>query len=405
MTTGTFDFAALLAPVGSSQFLDLHWEKQPLHLKRADVEFYSKLLSITDLEQLIASPEARYPAIQLSKNGAYFPAEVYTKDEQLGAVRFTGVPDVQKIAVEYRAGATIVLPGLHRTWTPLGNLCQSIESKLDHVAHANAYLTPGNTAGFTPHYDTHEVLVLQIAGHKHWRIYEPPLALPHRKQSFTPVGYTLPEQPLLELDLSPGDLLYLPRGYVHSTTTCAVRSAHVTIGIAVYTWLDLASELLASALESPRLRAALPPGFASRREVTAGLKEKLTLVLDELHESVDAEALIQQFLARIRSTKSIARGPFHSEVTVIERDTRLIAPPPQDYRVALHDNKSIVEFKQRRFTLPADAYAALDSIRTLRTFTVTDLAGVLDIELKLALVRTLHDKGFLAIDPSNLPGG
>ena len=67
-------------------------------------------------------------------------------------------------------------------------LCARIEGELDHVVHANAYLTPGNTAGFSPLYDKHEVLVLQIFGSKHWRIFAPLLKLPHRKQPFTPVG-------------------------------------------------------------------------------------------------------------------------------------------------------------------------------------------------------------------------
>jgi len=96
----------------------------------------------------------------------------------------------------YRA---LILQGLAH-----GHLCGGIEQELDHVVHANAYLTPGNTSGFTPHYDTHEVLVLQLAGTKHWRIYEPPVVLPHRRQPFNPVGYSLPSKPLLEVDLEPG---------------------------------------------------------------------------------------------------------------------------------------------------------------------------------------------------------
>jgi ribosomal protein L16 Arg81 hydroxylase len=395
MTNGTFDLEALLDPVGPSVFFDLHWEKKPLHVQRTDVGYYSALVSLADLERLIASPDARYPAIQLSKHGAYFPAEVYTEDQQLGAAHFTGVPNVQKIAAEYRAGATIVLPGLHRTWTPLARLCLSIDSELDHVAHANAYLTPGNTAGFTPHYDTHEVLVLQISGHKHWRVYEPPIALPHRKQPFTPAGYTLPARPLLEVDLAPGDLLYLPRGYVHTTTTSAAHSAHVTIGIAVYTWLDLASELLQSAMGSPRLRAALPPGFASRGSAPR-LKQDLAHALDELRGAADGDALIDRFLSRVRATKSAARDTFQAAVTVIAPDTRLTAPPPEDYQIARQGNTALVEFKQRRFVLPGDAYPALESIRRLRVFAALDLKGSLDIESLLALVRSLHDKGFLS---------
>jgi ribosomal protein L16 Arg81 hydroxylase len=82
--------------------------------------------------------------------------------------------------------------------------------------HANVCITPQNSSGFTPHYDTHEVLVLQIGGSKVWRIYDPPLKLPHRSQPFNAASHRLPPRPRprFELEMRPGDLLYLPRGYV-----------------------------------------------------------------------------------------------------------------------------------------------------------------------------------------------
>jgi bifunctional lysine-specific demethylase and histidyl-hydroxylase NO66 len=69
------------------------------------------------------------------------------------------------------------LPALHRTWAPLGLLCDNLQARLGHVPHANVYITPGNAAGFTPHYDVHEVFVLQVAGKKRWTLYEPPIEL------------------------------------------------------------------------------------------------------------------------------------------------------------------------------------------------------------------------------------
>ncbi len=149
------------------------------------------MLTVGDIEQFIANPLARYPGDPTQQGRAsYFPPEVYSEDLKFGTNVFTGVPDVQKIAAEYRAGATVVLPALHRNWSSLRSLCASIEQELDHVVSCQRYLTPGNTSGFTPHYDTHEVLVLQLAGTKHWRIYEPPVELPSRKQIFKPCGGT-----------------------------------------------------------------------------------------------------------------------------------------------------------------------------------------------------------------------
>lgn len=395
MENPTFDLAWLLDPLEPAAFFERYWEKEVLHLRRPDVKYYDEVLSIGDLEQMVANPMARSPAIQLSKGGAYFPPEVYSEDLKFGTNTFTGVPDVQKIAAEYRAGATVVLPALHRFWTPLQGLCAGIESEIDHVVHANAYLTPGNTSGFTPHYDTHEVLVLQISGTKHWRIYEPPVVLPHRRQPFTPVGYSLPPQPLLEVDLAPGDLLYLPRGHVHTTTTSSSHSAHVTIGIAVYTWLDLAGELMQSAMSSARLRQALPPGFASRPGSRPALKEDIEGVLDELRNSAAGESLIDMFVNRVRATKTSERGTFRSDVVVIAADTRLAAPAPTEYRIGQQGSKVTVEFRQRRLILPGEALRTLEFMRQVRSFRAVDLPDSLDIEATLTLLRLLHERGFL----------
>ncbi len=122
-----FDLRRLLEPIERTEFFGRYWEREVLHLSRRDALYYEDVLSIRDLEQLIESPLARYPAIQLSKGGSYFPPEVYSEDLKFGVNTFTGVPDVQKIAAEYRAGATVVLPALHRFWAPLRSLCAGIE--------------------------------------------------------------------------------------------------------------------------------------------------------------------------------------------------------------------------------------------------------------------------------------
>jgi ribosomal protein L16 Arg81 hydroxylase len=205
------DFAALIAPVTPDDFFSEYWEQRPLHLKRGDSRLYQSIVTLGDLESIISSPNARYPAIRLARNGGFYPPEAYTQSVKFGDEVTNGVPDLAIIQSEYRSGATIVLPALQRTWEPLGKLCAAWTDFLDHPAHANAYLTPGNATGFTPHYDIHEVFVLQIAGTKHWRVFEPPLKLPHRSQVFSPQTYRQ-SSPMLELDLAPGDLLYLPRG-------------------------------------------------------------------------------------------------------------------------------------------------------------------------------------------------
>jgi Uncharacterized conserved protein len=52
--------------------------------------------------------------------------------------------------------------------------------------------------------------------------------------------------PILTVTLEPGDLLYLPRGYIHQASTVAnEHSLHVTISVYQKTaWIDLLEKVL-----------------------------------------------------------------------------------------------------------------------------------------------------------------
>jgi Cupin superfamily protein len=175
-------FADLLAPILPETFFARNWENQPLHIQRSESGFYEKLLTNRDVETAISSGGLRYPAVQLAKDGGFFPPETFTRNIRSGGDIFTGVANLDRIFAEYQAGATISLPAFHRAWQPLGTLAAAVEEELGHAVHANVYITPGNTAGFSPHYDTHEIFVLQIAGNKRWRIHKPSLSLPHHSR-------------------------------------------------------------------------------------------------------------------------------------------------------------------------------------------------------------------------------
>src|SRR6185295_12103641 len=97
--------------------------------------------------------------------------------------------------------------------------------------------------GFSAHYDTHDVFILQAAGSKHWRLYGSSVQLP---LASTPYPYPGPDagKPSADFVLRAGDVLYIPRGHVHDALTSDSISLHVTLGINVYTWADLFMEAL-----------------------------------------------------------------------------------------------------------------------------------------------------------------
>jgi len=391
-----FDLGSLLNPVGIEDFFAIYWERQHLPLHRRQPGYYESLLTAADLEGIISHSDARYPAIRLAKGGNYYPPEAYTRNIKHGDESFVGVPDVKRINEEYAQGATIALPGMQRTWPALAGLCNRLQAHFDHPAHANVYITPGNAAGFTPHYDIHEVFVLQIAGRKRWSIYAPVVELPHRSQPFTPQAYA-GQAPIAQITLDDGDLLYLPRGFLHSTTTSDSFSAHVTIGITVYTWVDVLSEYLKTAIAPPDLRKALPPGFASRAEFKPVLKRELIGALDRLRTEADFDALIASFTERVRATHAPRAAHFKADATVITLDSVLQSPARGSHRFVEEGETTMLEFDGVRYQVTAPVAAAIRAMTALDTFRARDREDPLSADGRLALIRHLVSIGFLTL--------
>src|SRR5580692_11188711 len=106
METSSHDLRSLLHPFSLAEFFANYWESKPLFIRGAErgiqgAGYYRGLLENRDLEDIISVSDARYPAIRLAKDGAYFPPGVYTKDVTVGDLTFRGVPDVGRISAEY----------------------------------------------------------------------------------------------------------------------------------------------------------------------------------------------------------------------------------------------------------------------------------------------------------------
>jgi len=308
-------FADLIGTVPRETFFAEHWERRPLHIRRGDAGHYDSLLTRAALEKVIASGGVRYPGIQLTRDGRYIPPDAFTQNIQFGRESLAGVPDLGRLAAHFRAGATISMPFLHLSWKPLADLAAAIEAEFDHPVNTNVYLTPGGCQGFTPHYDTHEVFVLQISGHKRWRVHAPPAPLPHFTQPFSAQDQ-LPTPLVLEVDMSPGDLLYLPRGFIHSTTTSRSSSLHVTMGVTVFTWVELLAEWFQTSKMHPRYRRALEPGFTRDPDVRQRLKQELPKILAELQRQTDYDALVDAFARKVSSGALRSVERFQTDVMV-----------------------------------------------------------------------------------------
>ena len=300
---------------------------------------------------------------------------------------FTSTADVPRVVDQWEAGATIVLQALHVNWHPLAVFCRALEEALGHGVQANSYYTPRGSQGFAVHHDTHDVLILQVAGEKRWLIYEPLLELPLKHQRYSK-ALGAHGEPTDDLVLRAGDSLYLPRGWLHQAETSASDSLHLTIGIAAHTWVDAARGALDACEDELAFRRGVE--HAGGDGLTDLIAEQLDPELVEQRRRrkfVDSRRPIREDgLSQLRALRQLDAG------TLLERRETVIAD--LDERP---DGVRLV-FEGKQIAFPAHASPEVRvCFESDEPFRVAELPGELDDEGRLVLVRRLVREGFLRI--------
>ena len=148
-------------------------------------------------------------------------------------------------------------------------LCRDLEAALHHPVNASMFLTPRNSQGVPAHFDSVEAFVLQLEGSKHWRIYKPTVDLP-LKEAYEPIPGEQVGAPIQEVHIKAGDLMYLPRGFIHEAYAAEETSLHITVAVSVFRWADLMRLALARLVANDvRFRRQCPSGLSAAAKYQA----------------------------------------------------------------------------------------------------------------------------------------
>lgn len=402
MTHAPLDLAGLLAPVSLAEFFATYHEKAPLVLQRGAPGFYGPVLTRADVDHLLTGTGLRAPAIRLVKDGQTLPVEEYTRDLPWGGAVFSGMIDADRVATHFRDGCTVVLEALHRQWPPLGYLCRSLEEHFGHPLQTNVYFTPRRSQGFVAHWDTHDVFVLQLAGTKHWKLYEGPIHLPGRRQPFVK-GEAQPGRLLRELEVQPGDLLYIPRGVMHEAATSDTDSLHITIGLLPYTWYDVFRAALDAIEGDAAFRESLPP-LATRDPAAAAaalgdaFRERAAALGSATDLAAILDGLATQFVqGRFPLVPGVIDAAWEAEA--VQPTDRVRRRPGVLARTATRGDEVVLLFHNKEVAFPDWVAPVLAVLLPGEPVVVADLPE-LDEAGQLVLVRRLLAEGFL----ERLPG-
>jgi hypothetical protein len=386
-------------------FAEENWSRAPRLSRAADLGAgFTDLLSVAGVDELVSERGLRTPFLRMAKEGTILPAAAFTRGGGAGA----GVTDQaadDKVLAAIADGSTLVLQGLHRTWPPLVGFGARLAEELGHPVQINAYITPPESQGFAPHYDLHDVFVLQVSGRKHWVVHRPVIEDPLENQPFDrykpEIAARVAEDGLIDTVLEPGDSLYLPRGTIHAAQALGETSIHLTIGVHPLTRYQLARFLLDAAQDQPELRRSLPmgTGLTDAALLTPHLlatAAALRAALEDVPATRIAEKLETNLMQRTRPEAIGPLAQLHA-ADALAVDTplrrrgslRLRLVPPTDGEEPLK-----IMLLDRTIQLPASTRDAVVSALDGQVFTAALLPG-LEPEEQLTLARRLLREGVL----------
>jgi Cupin superfamily protein len=379
--------ALTLDPLGAPAFFADYRERRPLIVARHEPERFGELLTVADVDRLVGETAIRVPAFRLVKDGAQLPLADYTEDIAWRPGSFSQTAVVERVAEEFAAGATLVLQALHLHWPAAALYCRELEAQLGCPVQANAYLTPASAQGFAVHHDTHDVFVLQAAGRKRWRLYEPVHELPLKDQRWSASSHQVGPA-IEEFTLEAGDTLYLPRGWPHEAETSYEESLHLTVGMHLHTRMDALRTALDECADDLEFRRSVGPDG----DVPGELLERLAARLDP---GEVARRTRRRFVSSRRPILHDQMGQLRA-LDALTVDTLLERRPTVIFDLDRDGDRTVLLFEGKEIRLPPQADEAVRALAELDApFTTADLPGGLAATGRVVLVRRLIREGFL----------
>lgn len=373
----------LVWPVSGEEFLARYWEKKPLIVHRANPDYYGDLFTLQDFD-----------AAMKSNRGYVKTAEATTKSQSKH--NGTGPEALEAVLNDMRGGHTLILDTMHQHNSKLGSFCSLLAQETGDRFQTNLYLTPPNGKGFQPHWDNHDVYILQVLGSKHWKVEKTRRVLPETDARIEDEGRELRGE-VYEFTLQQGDMVYIPRGFVHAAECGSECSLHVTLGLNYNSWNQLLmAAIKAAVLRDDSLRLSLPAGYM--KGDGAGIIKRVSAVLREAADPAFLAQVLDQYRDEIVQKASIdISGQIESFFRPRELglDDKFGVRPGLFYTIRKGEETVILKVGTRVITFPDFFGEALEFALQSPSYAVRDLPGDLEDDLKLVFIERLMQEALL----------
>lgn len=274
----------LLGKIPPAQFVSEHLHRLPFCMTGTATELCS-LGSWDTLGQILIQPDVDLMVVREGQR--------------------SGVPDPKNLEEAQRLsseGHTILVRNAQRHDPQLLQLAHGFAQDLHAPINIHFYVTPPGTHGFSWHYDSEDVFIVQTAGAKQYSL---------RKNTVNPwpLEETMPQDlryerelmPLMQVQLKAGDWLYIPCGYWHKADAMEGDESAISlaIGATSRSALDafdlLRRELTDSLLWRQRMPVTGAAGALSPEELDARHSEIFAQLADNLSEILRSEFFLQRY--------------------------------------------------------------------------------------------------------------
>jgi len=376
------------------EFFRTYFSKKVFYRPRGITGDPRQILSIADMDDIVHQEGLRSGLFRILGNDVPAIGDQLTSQLEMRREGKTieDAVDPGRIYAHFRAGKTLIHGGLNLTRPNLRALARSMTDRFAAKSEVVAFLTPAGQRGAT-HSDPTDVYVIQLEGTKRWQIWPtPPVRRPgDDKDSFD----SLPD-PVLDLSLQPGDVLYIPHSTPHRASAEGNVSLHVTVVAGPRTWahhlLSAVRDILHNGPEfwdTPYLDETSPEEMVP----------KIEQLISRLR-TVDTAVALERAQRDGRSFRGVQQAAFFQEMTAadgIHADTKLLAVDSAATFHEVGDGTAKVTILGNTVTMPEAAAAALRSASTAIPFPAAELLPGADSRRALPVARQLLRLGALRI--------
>ncbi|MCE7992748.1 MAG: hypothetical protein HEP71_12245 [Roseivirga sp.] len=387
-----------LLGISSREFFSIYHEQKHLLVPSASSSGFNDALELSDIETYLATVPMHHGQVVLVNHNRRPWADQFLKVEN---DYVTGnVIDIRKLMNLLRNDTTAILGDMSKYIPKLNRYCERLEDELGVKLQANIYITPPKSQGFNVHIDSHDVFVLQLFGKKTWHLYEgmveyPTKSLIREQKKFSAEEHKLAAQ----LELRPGDLLYVPQGMYHDASTHDDPSIHITLGLLPRRRSEILKMLSEGVKDHDFFRRPVPGNLKDQSIKEAffkEFKEACHQLIDEADLSILLEEFSHQFTAR---QSPDLKGTLSSILSAdqLKPDSQLQRKPQIRYWLEEETWFTVVHFYNEKVQVPKPITGVLEVILGKAPFSPAEISSDLGDQVKLDLVKKFVVTGFLSI--------